>query len=118
MKAQAALVGADSHAVLDAVALVDLHPALVIDPGDTEHDHALGLDQALEQGLLGVLGVLLDEGPEAFHDLGDGLHEFGLAGVAVIDRGEKLGEAGSRHECSIRVRGFENPEHSPIRNAL
>jgi hypothetical protein len=42
MEAQAALVRADRHAVLDAVTTIDLHIAMVIDPGDTEHDDRSG----------------------------------------------------------------------------
>ncbi len=39
--------------MLDAVAAIDLHLALVVHPGNAEHDDALGLDQALQQALLG-----------------------------------------------------------------
>ena len=55
MEAQAALVGADGAVHLDAVAPVDLDLALVVDPGDAEHDDALGLDDALED--LGARGT-------------------------------------------------------------
>ena len=48
VEAQAALVGADGAVHLDAEAAVDLDLALVVDPGHAEHDHALGLDDALE----------------------------------------------------------------------
>ncbi|MPN55555.1 hypothetical protein SDC9_203239 [bioreactor metagenome] len=83
MEAQTSLEGADGHAVLDAEAAVHLHLALVVGPAHAELDDALGLDQALQQGVLGVFGVLLDEGPQAFHHFGDGLQEFGLTGVAL-----------------------------------
>ena len=83
MKADAALVGANRHAVLDAVATVDLHLAVVIHPRDAEHDDALGLDQALEQAVLGIAGVLFNERPQALHHFGDGLKKFRLTGVAL-----------------------------------
>jgi hypothetical protein len=69
-------------AVLDAVAAIDLHLALVVHPGHAEHDDALGLDQALQQAVLGIARMLLDEGPQALHDFGDGLQKLGLARVA------------------------------------
>ena len=48
VEAQPALVGADGAVHLDPEAAVDLDLALVVHPGDAEHDHALGLDDALE----------------------------------------------------------------------
>ena len=48
VKAQAALVGSNGRVELDAVTAVDLDLALVVDPGNTEHDDALGLDKALQ----------------------------------------------------------------------
>ena len=48
VKAQAALVGSNGRVELDAVAAIDLDLALVVDPGNTEHDDALGLDKALQ----------------------------------------------------------------------
>ena len=57
VEAHAALVGADGRAVLDAVAAVDLHLAVVVHPGRRGTDDALGLDQAVQQAVLGVLRV-------------------------------------------------------------
>ncbi len=48
VEAQAALVGADRAVHLDAEAAVDLDLALVVHPRHAEHDHALGLDDPLE----------------------------------------------------------------------
>ena len=62
MEAQAALVGADGAVHLDAEAAVDLYLALVVDPGDAEHDDALGHADALEDLGLAVLGVLVEDG--------------------------------------------------------
>jgi len=83
MEADAALVGADGHAVLHAVAAVDLDVAMVVDPGDPEDHDPLGLDQAVEQAVLGVLGMLGDERPQALHDFGHGLQVLGLSGIAL-----------------------------------
>jgi hypothetical protein len=56
---------------------------MVVHPRHPEHHDAIRLDQAVEQALLGVPGMLFDEGPQALHDFGDGLQEFRLAGIAV-----------------------------------
>ena len=82
VEAQAALVGANGHAVLDAIAAVDLHGAVVVRPGHAEHHHALGFDQTLQQTLLCVARILLDERPQAFHHFRDSLQEFRLTGIA------------------------------------
>ena len=50
------LVGADGAVVLHAVTAIDLHVALVVNPGDAEHDDALGFDDALEKTSLLVFG--------------------------------------------------------------
>jgi hypothetical protein len=83
VEADAALVGANRHAVLDAVATVDLHRAVVVHPGHAEHDDALGLHQALQQAVIGVAGMLFDERPQALHHFRDRLEEFRLTGVAL-----------------------------------
>ena len=84
MEAQAALVGADGAVELDAVAAVHLDLALVIDPGHTEGDDALRLDQTLDEGGLLVLGMLLHDGLDALQNLADSLQEFGLVGIALF----------------------------------
>src|SRR5690606_35310627 len=81
VEAHAALEGAYGRAVLYAETAIHLYFALVIDPGNTELDGALGFDQALQQALIGVLGVTLDERPQTIHYLFDGLHELGLVRV-------------------------------------
>ena len=54
----------------------------VIDPRDPEHDLALGLDDALQEGAVGVVGVLGDDGTEGLEHLVDGLMELDLSTVA------------------------------------
>ena len=85
MEPDATLVRANGHAVLNAVAPVDLHAAVVVHPRHAEHDDALGLHQALQQAVLGVAGVFFNEGPQAFHHLGDSLQKLGLPRVAKGD---------------------------------
>ncbi len=101
MKAQAALVRADGAVHLDAVATVDAHLALVVDPGYAEHDGALGLDHALKNAGLQVVWVGFEEGPEAADDLFYGLVELGLVGVALLNTGKK-GVNGFNHLKSPR----------------
>ena len=89
MEAQAALVRADGHAVLDAKPAVDLDRAMVVHPGNPEDQDALWLHQPFQQAQGGVPGVLLDVGPQAFHDFRDGLEVFDLAGIALRDMVKK-----------------------------
>ncbi|SPC23247.1 conserved hypothetical protein [Cupriavidus oxalaticus] len=100
VKAHAALVRADGRAVLDAEGAVDLHLVAVVGPGHAELDHALGLDQALEQGLLGVARIALDERPERHHHFLHGLEEFRLIGVAAGDPRQECVEGRSVHDVS------------------
>ena len=81
VEAQAALVGADGAVQLHAEALVDLDLTLVVDPGDPEHDGALGLDDALEDLGLSVGRRRLDNRHDGLDDLPDGLVELGLRRV-------------------------------------
>ncbi|MNV24309.1 hypothetical protein D3C71_1153700 [compost metagenome] len=76
--------------MLDAESAVDLGAALVIGPAHPELDHAFGLHQALEHGMLGVVRVLFDERPQAQHHLLDGLHEFRLLRVARGDATQEV----------------------------
>ena len=85
VKAQAALVGSNGRVELDAVAAVDLNLALVVDPGDTEHNDALGLDEALKQGGLLVLGMGVERRLDGAEDLGRGLDELRLLGIAGLE---------------------------------
>ena len=82
---QAALVGAERRAELDAETAVDLDLAGVVDPRHAEHDLAVGLGDPLEDRGVEVLGLALERGLDALEDLLDRLVELGLAGVAVQD---------------------------------
>ncbi|MNS70152.1 hypothetical protein D3C72_1034920 [compost metagenome] len=100
VEAHAALVRADRRAVLHAEGAVDLYLVAVIGPGHAELDHALGLDQALEQGLVGVARIALDERPERHHHFLHGLEEFRLIGVAAGDPRQECVEGRSVHDVS------------------
>ncbi|MNN54754.1 hypothetical protein D3C81_1695880 [compost metagenome] len=100
MEAHAALVRADRRAVLHAEGAVDLYLVAVIGPGHAELDHALGLDQALEQGLVGVARIALDERPERHHHFLHGLEEFRLIGVAAGDPRQECVDGRSVHDVS------------------
>ena len=89
MEAQAALVGADGAVHLDAKALLDLDLALVVDPRHAEHDDALGLDDALEDLGIAVLGMARQDGLERLGHLLDGLVELDLALVLGDDIGHE-----------------------------
>ena len=85
VEAQAAFVGADDGVHLDAVAAVYLHLALVVHPGDAEHNHALGLDDALQQAGFGVLRVFVQKRFQAAEYFFNGLVEYGLVRIALFD---------------------------------
>ena len=84
MEAQAALVGADGAVELHTVAAVHLNLALIVNPGHTEGDDALRLDQTLNQSGLLVLRVLLHNGLDALQNLAHSLQELRLVGIALF----------------------------------
>jgi len=82
MESHAPLVRADRARVLHPPRAVDVNAAGVVDPRDAELDHAFGLDEPVQEPVVGVLGMLLHERPHALHDLADGLVELRLLRVA------------------------------------
>ncbi len=85
VEAQAALVGADGGVELNAVAAVYLSNAVVVDPGNAEHDNALRLDKALDEACLFPFGVLVDDELQALKHFTDRLKELGLVGIALFN---------------------------------
>ena len=85
MEAQAALVGAERRVELDAEAAVHVDVARIVGPRDAELELALGLDDAVDDGQVGVFGVTLGEGGDGQEDLVDGLVELGLGGVTALN---------------------------------
>ena len=85
VEAQAALVGAQGRVELDAEAAVDVDGPGVVDPRHAEDDLALGLDNALQERVVSVVGVLGDHRVEGLQHLAHSLVELGLATVACDD---------------------------------
>ncbi|MCY1438556.1 hypothetical protein D9M71_547610 [compost metagenome] len=89
MEAQAALVRADGAVHLDAEAAIDLHLAMIVDPGNTEGHRTFGLAHAFENARLQVVRVGFQKGPEATQYFFDCLVEFRLVGVAFFQASEE-----------------------------
>ena len=83
VEAQAAFVGADGAVELHAEPAVDVHLSGVVRPRHAEHQDPLGLDDALEDAGVFVLGVGFHEGHDGLGDLLHGLQKFGFVGVAL-----------------------------------
>ena len=90
VKADAALVGAKSRVVLNAVAAVDVPLVVVVLPGHAELDHALGLDHALQQSDLLILGMGVDDGLQGAQDLFHSLQELRLIGILSLGLSQNL----------------------------
>ena len=107
VETQAALVGADCGVELDAETAVDLNDAFVVYPRDAEHELALGFAEALDESVVGVVEVFFEDDLEGVEHLGDGLVEFGLAGVAleqhVVVAGDLLFDGHVRSVCVCHV---------------
>ena len=63
---------------LHAEAAVYLYLAVVVDPRNAEHNHALGLNNALKQTCLLILGIRVNDGLQRRKNLGDSLDELRL----------------------------------------
>ena len=77
METETTLVRSDGTVELYAVTFVHLHIAVVIYPRYTEHDHALRLNQTLQQCFSAVLFfVCFNNRFQGLQDLSDSLMEF------------------------------------------
>ena len=85
VEAQPALVRAECAVELHPEAAVDLHVAIVVLPGHAEDDLPLRLADALDDLVLGILGVLFEHRSESLQHLVDGLVEFVFARIAADD---------------------------------
>ncbi len=74
---------ADGGGELHPVAAVDLHPAVVVHPGDAEQQAALRLHNPVDDAGLGQPLVLLHHGLEGLQHLADGLKELRLVGILL-----------------------------------
>ena len=88
METQAALVGTQRGIELNAEAAVHMQATLVVSPRHAELDLALRLNDTIDDGQVGVLGMTLDEGSDRQENLIDCLMKFGLCGVTALDRFE------------------------------
>ena len=107
MEAQATLVGAESGVELDAEAAVHVDVALVVGPRDAELELALGFNDAVDDGQVGVLGVTLSQRGNRQEDLVDGLVELGLGGVTALDRFENGSQCRVKSRCIKAAHGLK-----------
>src|SRR5690554_742166 len=117
VETQAALVRADSAVHLHAVAAVDVNLTVIIHPRHAEHDDPLGLDQALDDARLEVLGVFFQERPQSRQYLFGCLVEFGLVWIAqlqVRQAGVQGVSHGSLFFASLRRNGANLSEASAL----
>ena len=113
VEAQPALVGTDGAVALDAIATIDLHLALVVDPGDAEHDDAFGLDDALEDFRPLVFGMLVEARFERFKNLLHCLVELGLIGISRLDGCQDAGDIGHGHTSLKKTPGKRRSSPTP-----
>ncbi len=81
METESALVRTDRAVHLHAVAPVDLHLALVVDPRNAENHHPFGFGDAFQNLHLLKHGVFEDIGGQRLHDFAHGLMKFFLSGI-------------------------------------
>ena len=92
METQTALVGTDGRVELNAVTAVHLHVAVVIHPGNAEHDGTFGLNQTLQDAPLFDGRILCHHGLQGFQYFFDGLKEFLLSAVTLFYLRVNLGK--------------------------
>ena len=90
METQPALIGSDGRVHLDSESAVDFNLSFVIDPRNTEHDHAFGFGNALKDLRMLVLGVFLNKRNDRFCHFVYGLVKLGLGSVLGLDHGHEL----------------------------
>ena len=84
VEADPALIGPDRIVVLDPVAALDADMIIVVLPDDAEADHPVRLGDAPQDLPAVIFLLVLDELENVLCDLGHGLDEFGLAGIAPL----------------------------------
>ncbi|MNP03082.1 hypothetical protein D3C76_949540 [compost metagenome] len=100
METQATLVRADGAVHLDTETAIDLHLAVIVDPGHAEHDGPLRLADALKNAGAQVMRIGFKKGPQATQHFFDGLMKFRLVRVAFFQAG-KEGVDGFDHGKSL-----------------
>ncbi len=81
MKSETALVGTDGAVELNAETAVNLNLAVVVNPGNSEHNNSLGLGNSLENTVCLVLRVLLKNRLERCENLCSRLNKLRLSGI-------------------------------------
>ena len=69
---------------------------------NAEGEHTLGLDHAVQQVDLLILGVLLDDRLQRGQDLLDGLHELGLVAMLGSDVLQNAGQISIHNSCLLK----------------
>ncbi len=90
MKSDTALVGTYSRVELDPETTVYLDLAVVIYPGYSEYYLSLGLNYSLEHACINEILSLFSNRLECLENLGNGLYEFGLAGISLFNSFEQF----------------------------
>ena len=85
VEAQAALVGAQDAVELHAPAPVHMGHALIVGPGDAEFHHPVRVHHPFQNGVLLILGMLVDHRLQGGEHLFHGLNEFRHRRAAFLD---------------------------------
>ncbi len=85
VETKSALVGADGVVELNAETAVDLYIAFVVQPGHAEHDHAVGLNDALIEFRFYEFRVFFHRGLKGFKHFLDGLVKLGFARISFFN---------------------------------
>ena len=89
METQAAFVGTDRAVHLNAEPAVYVQLALIVLPGDAEDDHALRLDDPLDDLRFAILRMLIQDECERLDDFLDGLVKLGFRRVFGLNVGHQ-----------------------------
>ena len=84
MQPYAAFIGSDGGVELNSETAVDVHFAVVILPGHSEHNLSFGFDYSFENARIDEILSFFDYGFKGSKNFGDRLDEFGFAGVSFF----------------------------------
>lgn len=84
MESESALVGSDGAVELHSVTFVDVYFAVVVYPGNSEHDDSFGFDKSFEKTCFFISGIGIEHDSEAFENFGSRLMKFGLIGILLL----------------------------------
>ena len=102
MEAKPAFIRTDGTVILYPVAAVNMDFSVIVNPGNTEFDDALGLNKALKQTGLFPFGMLVNHQFERLENLSDSLQKLGLMGIAFFYLGiDTLEIIVCKHRCLL-----------------